>query len=323
MRIFLLIVLLLPLSSFAVCNGKMINPVTDICWSCLFPLSIGNVAIASSKVSDTKNPANPVCYCQKGNLPQIGLAVGFWEPARLVEVVREPYCFPTLGGIQLSQNITQYGSQSTTSRSFYHVHYFIYPVLYWLNIITDGLCVEQADVDVGYLSELDPSWNDPALSIILNPEAVIFNNPLSIAACSEDCVQASTKLPNDKLFWCAGCQGSMFPLTGQVQRHVGGVQASLLLTERMLYKLHREALLWQTAGTDSETLCFKKPQLLIHKSQYRTQMIYPIAATHITDGGCMPLGRTSSTWEALKEYPMQGEDFAYVIFRKRNCCAGI
>ncbi len=27
-------------------------------------------------------------------------------------------------------------------------------------------------------------------------------------------------------------------------------------------------------------------------------------------------------WGAGKEYPVAGEDFAYQLFRKRNCCAG-
>ena len=33
-------------------------------------------------------------------------------------------------------------------------------------------------------------------------------------------------------------------------------------------------------------------------------------------------GRTTMVWGAGKSYPVSGEDFAYQIFRKRNCCAG-
>jgi len=44
-------------------------------------------------------------------------------------------------------------------------------------------------------------------------------------------IAASAHLPLDALFWCAGSQGSMYPLTGHVQEHVGGVQASTLLTK--------------------------------------------------------------------------------------------
>ena len=27
------------------CNGKFVNPITDVCWSCLFPLSVGALKI--------------------------------------------------------------------------------------------------------------------------------------------------------------------------------------------------------------------------------------------------------------------------------------
>ena len=27
------------------CTGKFVNPITDICWSCLFPVSIGGLKI--------------------------------------------------------------------------------------------------------------------------------------------------------------------------------------------------------------------------------------------------------------------------------------
>ncbi|AVZ00461.1 hypothetical protein DAI21_22910 (plasmid) [Lelliottia sp. WB101] len=42
------------------------------------------------------------------------------------------------------------------------------------------------DLDIAYLSELDPMWNDSSLSVIINPEAVLFNNPIAQAACAAD-----------------------------------------------------------------------------------------------------------------------------------------
>ena len=48
-----------------------------------------------------------------------------------------------------------------------------------------------------------------------------------------------------------------------------------------------------------------------------------VPATAKLDGQCcQPYGRTTSLWGAGKSYPIQGEDFSYQIFRKRNCCAG-
>ncbi|HNB47606.1 MAG TPA: TraU family protein, partial [Burkholderiaceae bacterium] len=37
---------------------------------------------------------------------------------------------------------------------------------------------------------------------------------------------------------------------------------------------------------------------------------------------CQPFGRTTVLWGAGKEYPVRGEDFAFMLFRKRNCCVG-
>src|SRR3546814_7015306 len=63
------------------CNGKFVNPVTDVCWSCLFPLSVGGLQIWPSGRPDTNNPASPVCACADP-MPPLGISVGFWEPAR-------------------------------------------------------------------------------------------------------------------------------------------------------------------------------------------------------------------------------------------------
>ena len=34
-----------------------------------------------------------------------GVPLGFWEPARLIEEVRLPYCSPALGGIQMLKDM--------------------------------------------------------------------------------------------------------------------------------------------------------------------------------------------------------------------------
>ena len=45
------------------CNGKFINPITDVCWSCLFPLSVGGLKIWPGNRPDASNPSSPVCAC--------------------------------------------------------------------------------------------------------------------------------------------------------------------------------------------------------------------------------------------------------------------
>ena len=86
------------------CTGKFVNPITDICWSCLFPLSVGGLPIWPGSRPDTKNPALPVCACGSP-VPRIGIAIGFWEPARMVDVTTKPWCFPNLGGLRLNPGL--------------------------------------------------------------------------------------------------------------------------------------------------------------------------------------------------------------------------
>lgn len=306
------------------CVGKFVNPITDICWSCIFPITIGSMPVYSNGNPDTPNPGNPICYCQEGPYPRIGITIGYWEPTRLVDVTRHPYCFVNLGGAIINMGGSQ-GTGTVKSRtgsgrneSTYQVHWYIYPLIYWLSLITDAVCVEHGSFDVGYITELDPTWNDDELAFILNPEAVLFANPIAQAACAADCVAASSHLPLDALFWCAGCQGSMYPLTGHVQDDESGPQASLLLAERMTFKMHREGLLWGTYG--GKAICHIYPMPIMDKSMYRSQMVYPIPTT-TSPQGCDPYGRTTAIWGAGHQFPVKGEDFGYLIWRKRNCCA--
>lgn len=303
----------------AKCVGKFVNPVTDICWKCIFPITISGVRVASGE--DTPNPQRPLCYCNNP-LPRVGIPISFWEPVRLVDVTRTPYCMVNLGGLEMApaRGVLGHGGVGHTVKghmrqSFYQVHWYIYPLIYWLELLTDFVCMEKAQVDVAYITELDPLWNDDETSFIINPEAALFANPIAQMACAADCALASSGFPNDALFWCGGCQGSMYPFTGKVPAHSGSVQATLLLTQRFMAKLHREGLLWGYVG--SEGLCDKYPMPIIRKTQYKTQMTYPVASTV---NGCHPLGRSDMLWSAGRSYPHKGEDFGYLIWRKRNCC---
>ena len=300
------------------CKGSFINPITDICWDCIFPITIGGIELGSGEMPDTENMKSPICMCPNP-LPRIGITGGFWEPVRLVDVTKKPFCFVNLGGMEIDlgfdigQGQSPHGKGKSNTSSW-HVHWYIYPVIYWLELITDLGCLEQSNFDVAYITELDPLWQDDILTFILNPEAILFANPIAQAACAADCVKSSVSTPFDELFWCAGCQGSMYPLNGRISAHISGVQSSLLAVEKMAYKLHREFLAWGTSGTTPEQLCSRYPMPVMKKSQYRAQLVNP------TSSDCYPFGRTTTIYESGKEIPIQGEDFGYLIWRKRNCC---
>ncbi len=309
-------------SAVSPCSGRFVNPISDVCWKCIFPIKVAGITVVKGG-ADPPSQTPPLCFCERPGFPYPipGISISFWEPARLVDVTRTPYCLVNMGGVEIANPgikgrgmVTNTPNNPGHQRSFYHVHWYVYPILYWLEVLVDFLCLENSAVDLSYITEVDPFWNDDEKSAILNPEALLFGNPIAQAACIADCGMASVHLPMDPLFWCAGCQGGMYPFTGTVGDHSGGVQASLLVASRMMAKLHREGLLFGYVGKPG--LCGKYPMPIIRKSQYRTQMTYPIAQSK----QCQPLGSTELLWQPGREFPYKGGDFGYLIWRKRDCC---
>ena len=299
------------------CEGNFVNPITDVCWECIFPISIGSIQVTGGKLPDTANPGSPIQFCPMGIFYRVGMAIGYWEPMALADVTRSPYCMVNLGGFNLNVGKvgTGQGGQENheVAGAFYQVHWYKYPLTAWLNIFTSG-CLMGGDMDIAYLSELDPMWSDSSLSVIVNPEAVLFSNPIAQAACAADAVASLVSKPIDALFWCAGSQGSMYPFTGYTSNEYSPLQSSLLVSERMAYKLHREGLILNTIGADT-AVCFEYPSPIMPKERWRYQMVnkYPDA------GQCHPVGRSVMRWETGRNMPNDRRNFGYLFWRKRNC----
>ena len=115
-------------------------------------------------------------------------------------------------------------------------------------------------------------------------------------------------------FWCAGCHGSLYPYVGHVAHHIGGIQASHLLTHRLIAKLHSIGMLWAYKEKD---FCKRHFTPRIKKSAYKTQLVHPVSDTK---GPCNPLGKSEIFWGAGKSFPYKGEDFVYLIWTKKQCC---
>ncbi len=299
-------------------DDRFINPVTDVCWSCLFPITVSGVNVTHGH-EDLTNYETKVCACP-GTPPRVGIPISVWEPTRLVDVTRHPYKLLAMGGMTLGNpGFKTRGSVGSIDNqpnmhSFYHLHWYIFPIISWLELLTDFICLEVSDVDVGWMTELDPLWNNDALATILNPEAFFFSNPLAQAACVPDCAASSFNKPIDALFWCAGCEGSLYPYTGTVAHHEGGLQASSLLVHRIIAKFHRMFLM---KGFGVKEFCQSSYVPLIKKSQYKTQIVRPVPQTV---GPCHALGKSDMIWGAGKSFPYKGEDFVYLVWRKKQCC---
>ena len=307
------------------CTGHFVNPITDIDWDALFPLTIGDIDIVHSKLPDTDNPSLPVCLCKTHLIPRIGLTFGFWEPFAIADVTTHPFCMVNLGGLQLPIGHMDHetGGQTTSNRgygngAFYWVHWYKYPLVYWLELLTDIACMQTGDFGIAYFAEIDPTWNDDQAEFMLNPEAILFGNPVAQIACIADAVKEITghSLPMNALFWCMGAQGSVYPLDGNILLQTSPIQGSLLDAERTDFKLHRFGLIWDSSGKKESDTCSPHYSPIMPTNRYRYQMVNPTVASNST----YPFGTSTTIWGSDHNPPSSHDNFGYMIWRKRNCC---
>ncbi len=305
------------------CSGKFIDPITGPCWDCVFPLTIGGAALFRGvhHRADPSNPPSPICLCGTP-IPRVGIETGYWEPARSMDITQKPFCFVTLGGISMPIPIgygrkATYYQESGAKRTAYHIHYYVYPLLAWMNLLDDFACMESNSFDIAYITEFDPTWQDDELASIFNPEVFLFSNPIAVMACAADCVAATVGgLPIQQMFWCDGCEGSLFPMTGNLPGNYGPLPAAELAAGRFLFKMHRSFLAMGTRGAAS--VCAPIPEPEMDKLQYRLQEVYPVADKALYS--CRALGQSTVPAEPGKVLPFVGEDLGYLVWRKRNCC---
>ncbi|HCR2979559.1 conjugal transfer pilus assembly protein TraU [Serratia marcescens] len=302
------------------CEGRWVNPITDVCWKCMFPMSLGSTQVSKGSLPDTENPSSPIQLCPAPPpiFQRLGIAIGFWEPFAMTDVTRAPGCMVNMGGFTIPIPKVGTGAGTKTANdnpgTFYHVHWYKYPLISWLNIITSVGCMQGGEYDIAYLSELDPMWKDDMLALFTNPEAMLVGNPVAQMACAADAVAAEVHKPLDALFWCAGGHGSMYPFSGNLYTESSGLNSGVLLSERMNFKLHRQGMIWDTVGAN-KAVCFEYPTVIMPKSRYRYQMVNTIPDAN----QCHPLGRSVMRWQVGKEMPNSRKNYGYLIWKKRNC----
>ena len=127
----------------AICQSTLFNPINDVCWQCIFPFRLGNITIASSGIdSPSDNVGNPLCICGAGKV--IGLKASFFEPARVEETVKDPYCFNLIGA-ELTNPAdgflmgTSREGDTVKDMTFQQVHHFLFNVWALLELFMDCL----------------------------------------------------------------------------------------------------------------------------------------------------------------------------------------
>jgi len=296
--------------------------ITDVCWDCLFPIRVMGAKLGGGS-TPTKAANKTMCVCfDNAGVPEPGIGVGYWEPARMIEIVRESGCAPSLGGMSLPgtnrrhQGTTGADDGDSSDAGFYHYHYYAMPLLLMLDMFVSSGCFSDGmmDFDIMYLSELDPTWSNDQLAFFTNPEAALVATLPALAACTIDAATAAVGKVVDDMWWCAGAWGNLYPLSG-VTTTSGFANMTSLASAKALGALHRRGLAVRTMGEDA--MCQERIiDPMFTRSQYKMSMFYPVAeaeSSHV-------IGETVLNWGWGRMIPAAGEDALYMIWRWNDCC---
>ena len=320
-KIGLLLLLIFNINSYACKENTqaLSDIISDLCYECIFPITVAGVTLIQGPMDDP-NPSSrtPICICTDP-FPRIGIPVSYFEPSRIIEVVSEPYCFPSFGfkgslGADGMLGGNKQKNGTTSKRNFMQTHYVIFPILSMLQLVMDFVCLESSSVDYAYITEVDPLWNSDTLSTIISPEALLFGNPVTNLACIADSVGANFGRPIDVLFWCMGSWGNAYPMSGSQpakDSYLGDITA---IASKLIYKLHRELILWGSVG--NKGLCGNYPMPIWKKTAYRLQPVLPEATPE-----AIVIGKTGISWDSMKNPPNGFNNYSIVLFKKRDCCA--
>lgn len=306
-------------------NANVIGPklFTDVCWSCIFPIRVAGVDISSSGNRAPDDASKKVlCACNDNlGVPRPGIAMGMWEPARLIEFQRVPGCSSVLNGIRfpfdrLMQGNHAEGEHDGSDGIFVHYHYYAFPLLAMLDLFVNQPCNPDGymDLDMMYMSEVDPTWASDELAFFTNPEAAAVANPIASAACPIDAVASTAGKPLKEMFWCAGSWGALYPLSGNHNGGGGVIRETSLLKSRVLAALHRRGLTWRTMGNDA--MCGGVIDPTLPKTQYKFNLFHPLPEarrSHV-------MGESVLTWGLARTVPAVGQDPIYMIWRWNDCC---
>ncbi|MGK2231321.1 MAG: conjugal transfer pilus assembly protein TraU [Colwellia sp.] len=368
--------------SFLCPDSKILGSslITDVCWSGMFPLYVAGTRVKgkSSNAPADRNK-QPLCACggdiEKGEIPNFGPSLGIWLPKYLITVVKKPYCFPELGGVELgsslglvsrfnmgNEDVTDIEGDDANTTSSFSWHLAAFPLAAMLELFDVPSCTLDGytNFDLIWISETIPVWYDDELAFAISPESIAFANPIAQAARIFDCASSSIGIPQDELFFSAGCWGSMYPLTQNTGSKDDKVASKSLVAARALYLLSRIGIIERTMGNDA--LCRNRNMPILKKSQFKFQQLWPMSESESMDVTCQdesscdgdttstegasingevgsnnidtvtmnslnetcthPIGQTTWSWGMWRD-AMQSSFASYLVFQWNDCCIGV
>jgi len=336
--------------------------INGTCWNCMLPIRLlgGMMNIGSASGSGSTSPdgasTSPQCMCLNRDQngvpnPSFGLTAGSRNPEKLMEVVNEPWCFPSLGGISfndsdgdgnsdedsdtrgisgagLADALMLGGAKSQSRRkdgksniTFYNTHYIHFPLLSMLDALVDSRCAQDGfmDFDIGYMSEVDLAWNDDEVGAILSPDGGAFATLPAVSSCAIDAVSSTIGDSIDSMYWCAGSWGSAFPLNGYISQESSYVQSTSLVSYKMLFKMHRLGQVRESYGSE-DAMCGKADiNVTPIKQAWKTSMVFPVSQSK--GDCCNNIGESTMNWGEWRSYPGEGTNAAiYMMWKYTECC---
>lgn len=309
---------------------------TQFCWDCIFPMRVNGIRLSAPGGGGSGNMPDGAmdsfyCSCTDDDplsIPQPGIPISGWFPRFLTETVQKPYCSPTLAGQQIGPETRMaVGGDVSLSKSdkksgvvsdsaFLHFHTLSFPILEMMELMMSGKCNPDkfVDIDLQYISEPDPLWNDNLLSALLTPEAFLFTNPGAMLLCTAECTANAVAPETLDFNWCAGCWGGVYPFNGHANHSGSRIKHSSLIATKALAALHRRGLAHNTIG--SAAAC--KPRLApnIVKKQYRFSIMFPRPEKRTNHR----IGDSTFLWGENKQKSAAGSNHVYVGFRFQDCC---
>lgn len=305
-------------SAFAACTDRsMMNPIDDVVWDCIFPISIMGIPLDFGEHPPDNTNSMPLCECPGEGIYGLGFMVSFWEPARMVETVSDAWCFPSLGtsinGGSAGSGYFGGGSlrRDVSKMTFQHYHYFETPFWAILDMFTDIPCLtDEAAWDLVMVSEVRPDWGDDLTAAQYYPETSLMANPGVVMACVADAMAAAAQRTLDFLYWCIGAWGTTYPMSGHMTTK-DYVAANAGIAAKAMYVQSRMGGL----GDRAVNYCNTTYMPIWVKSHWRIQETDPAV-----DRRCHVLGHPGILWTQRKNPVGRQDNFAWLLFRKVECC---
>jgi len=257
------------------------------------------------------------CSCQYGMFKRKGTLYEFWEPIRIMETVKDPGCMLTEGDDDDVNYPMQYGVGNDTGNTdppviFQNVHIVLPDFLLESIVKNDARCWH---VSVGrtdtYFSEGDTAWNNDALAAVEFPETEVYGTFSAVLTCPQDAVMSQFGTPIDVYPWCLGSWGNTFPIVGRVGTD-DYTTAQLVVAARALLMGGQEGWIFDTASY----YCYPGPMITFIKSYFKFQPVRPVKRNQL-----ISMGLSAMAWgSALNTSLTCGDNFAWVLWRKRSCC---